>query len=74
VDRHRLPTLFQLDIGLARDVAVRRAVLTFSADAFNVLNRGTTLQVSRDVELPAFSRAREILRPRILRLGVRCTF
>jgi hypothetical protein len=41
-----------------------------AVEAFNLLDAATTLQVARDVELPAFSRAREIVRPRLLRLAV----
>jgi hypothetical protein len=43
-------------------------------DVFNLLNAGTTLQVTRDVELPAFDRPREIVRPRIARLGLEWWF
>jgi hypothetical protein len=39
-------------------------------DAFNLLNASTRLQVARDVELAAFGRTREIVRPRVLRLGL----
>ena len=41
-----------------------------AVDVFNLLNRATTLQIARDVELPSFGRPREILRPRIVRIGL----
>src|SRR5262249_2127135 len=74
LDTYRLPTLFELDLRLSRELALRGGRLTAGVDAFNALNRGTTLQVSRDVELPAFSRAREVLRPRELRLALEYAF
>jgi hypothetical protein len=70
LDRYRLPPVFLLDVRLGRAIALRRGTLRLDLDAFNVLNRGTTLQVARDVEQPAFARPREILRPRIVRLGL----
>ena len=33
-------------------------------------NAATRLQVARDVDLPGFDRPREIVRPRLLRLGL----
>jgi hypothetical protein len=69
-DRYRLPPVVLLDVRLGRAITLRRGTLRLDLDIFNVLNRGTTLQVARDVEQPAFARPREILRPRIVRLGL----
>jgi len=74
LDAFRLPALVLLDARLARRFAVGRTTLTASVDAFNLLNRSTTLQVARDFELPAFDRPREIMRPRILRVGLELAF
>jgi hypothetical protein len=74
LDAFRLPALLLLDARLARGFALGRTTLTASVDAFNLLNRSTTLQVARDFELPAFGRPRELLRPRILRAGFELTF
>jgi hypothetical protein len=74
LDRYRLPALFELHARLERAVVLPSGRLTLGADVFNLLNSATLLQRSRDVELPAFSRPREILRPRILRLGVEYSF
>jgi len=74
VDAFRLPALVLLDARLARGFAVGRTTLTASLDAFNVLNRSTTLQVARDFELPNFDRPRELVRPRIVRIGVEVAF
>jgi hypothetical protein len=74
VDSFRLPAVVLLDARLARGFAVGRGTLTAAADVFNLLDRGTALQVSRDVELPVFGRARELMRPRIVRLGLEYAF
>jgi len=74
LDTYRLPAVVMLDARLAREIAVggRRARLLL--DVFNLGNRASALQVARDVELPAFARAREIARPRLVRLGVELLF
>jgi hypothetical protein len=74
LDRYRLPTVFTLDLRAQRPLPIRRGTLLATIDVFNAPNRATTLQVSRDVELPAFSRAREVLRPRLVRVGLEYTF
>ena len=74
VDAFRLPALVLLDARLARAFAVGRATLTASVAAFNLLNRSTPLQVARDFELSNFDRPRELLRPRIIRVGVEVAF
>jgi hypothetical protein len=43
-------------------------------DVFNLLDRATTLQVTRDVELPSLGRPRDLLRPRVLRFGLQYRF
>lgn len=74
LDSFRMPALVLLDARLARGFALGRATLTASVDGFNLLNRSTTLQVARDFELPAFDRPRELLRPRIVRVGLELGF
>jgi hypothetical protein len=69
-DAYRLPPLWLFDLRLARGFRVGRGTLTLQADVFNATNRSTTLQVVRDIELPNFDRPREIVRPRIVRLGL----
>jgi hypothetical protein len=70
LDRYRLPGLVLLDLRLSRGFGVGKGRLTVALDLWNAANAGTTLQVARDVELPAFDRPREIVRPRLLRLGL----
>jgi hypothetical protein len=70
LDTYRLPPLALLDARLERDVSWRGGTVTLALEAFNLLDTASTLQVARDVDLPAFSRPREIVRPRLLRLAV----
>jgi hypothetical protein len=74
LDAFRLPALVLVDARLAREIPVRRARVTAFVDAFNALDTATTLQVARDVELPALDRPREIVRPRLVRGGVSVRF
>ena len=74
LDAFRLPALVLVDARLARDVRAVRGTLTAFVDAFNLLNTAATLQVARDVELPALDRPREIVRPRLIRGGVSVRF
>ena len=65
-----MPSLWLLDVRLSRAFRIGRGHLTADLDVFNLLNDATTLQVARDVELAAFDRPREIVRPRIARIGL----
>ncbi|HEY3122303.1 MAG TPA: hypothetical protein VGL15_16880 [Vicinamibacteria bacterium] len=70
LDTFRLPALLLLDARVGRGFRLRGGSLRLAADVFNLLNRSTALQVTRDVELSSLGRAREILRPRIVRVGL----
>ena len=70
LDRYRQPGLVLLDLRLARGFGLGRGRLTVALDVFNATNTAATLQSARDVELPAFGRPREIVRPRLMRLGL----
>jgi hypothetical protein len=74
LDAFRLPALVLVDARLSRDVQVAPVTVTAFVDAFNLLNTAATLQVARDVELPALDRPREIVRPRLIRGGVSVRF
>jgi hypothetical protein len=74
IDAFRLAPLALLDARVERSVRMGRGTLVAGVDAFNVLNRATTLQVTRDVEAPSAGRPREILRPRMIRFGVEYRF
>ena len=74
VDSFRLPTLALVDARLQRALRVGPGALTLAVDAFNLLNRATTLQVTRDVDLPSFARARDLVHPRIVRFDLEYRF
>lgn len=74
VDSYRLPSLVLVDARLARGFTLGPGRLSVSLDVFNLANAGTELQVARDVELAGFDRTREIVRPRIFRLGLSWLF
>jgi hypothetical protein len=74
LDAFRLPALVLLDVRLAKAFGVGKASVTAFLDAMNAANTSATLQVARDVELPAFDRPREIVRPRLLRAGLDVRF
>jgi hypothetical protein len=74
LDSYRLPSLWLLDVRLSRSFRIGRGSLTADVDVFNVLNSAAALQVARDIELAAFDRTREIVRPRIARIGLRYRF
>lgn len=75
LDTYRLPGLALLDLRLDRAFAIGSGGrLHLGLEAFNALNSAATLQAARDVELPAFPRAREIVRPRVLAVVARYTF
>jgi hypothetical protein len=74
LDSHRLPTLLTADARLARAFRLGRGRLRATADVFNAANASTTLQATRDVEAPALGRPREVLRPRLVRLGLEWSF
>lgn len=73
-DTYRLPPPVLLDVRLAREIPLGRQRVTVIADVFNALNAATALQVARDIELPTFDRPREIVRPRLVRLGLEYRF
>ncbi len=74
LDSFRLPTLVLLDARLERGFSMAGGELRLAIDGFNLTNSARSLQVARDVELPVPGRRREILQPRILRLGVEYRF
>jgi hypothetical protein len=74
LDSYRLPAVVLVDVGLSRALHAGPGSLTVGVDVFNVLNRATVLQVARDLELPAFDRPRELMRPRVARVSLSYRF
>jgi Carboxypeptidase regulatory-like domain/TonB-dependent Receptor Plug Domain len=74
LDDVRYPNLWDLDLRLAKSIAISRVKFLLSADAFNVMNSGTTLAQTRNLSSSAFAAINEIISPRIVRLGVKFQF
>jgi hypothetical protein len=74
VDAVRYDNVWDLDLRLAKNVKFGGAAITLSAEAFNIFNSNTVLQVNRQVNASTFGRINEILSPRIVRVGARLSF
>jgi hypothetical protein len=74
VDATRYDDVWDLDLRLAKNVRLGATAVTFSAEAFNVFNSGTTLQRIRQINSDTLGRIDEILSPRIVRFGARFSF
>lgn len=71
----RHPNVTELDLRLAKDIRIWRGGVTFSIDAFNVLNKQTVLQRDvRRLQLASSNRITELVSPRVFRLGARLNF
>jgi hypothetical protein len=70
----RLSTVTSLDVRVEKAFTIGRSNLIFDLDVFNVTNADTVLGREYDLRLSSFNRVREIMNPRILRLGLRMNF
>lgn len=71
-DQFRLPAIYVADLRLDKEFAATGNVsLTFSLDAFNILNENNVLWRSLALDAPQADYVEETLAPRIYRLGVR---
>ena len=69
VDDNRYPSLWDLDLRLAKDIKITgTARINVAADLFNVANSATELGRTRRLNSAAFGQLNDILSPRILRL------
>jgi hypothetical protein len=74
-DQFRTDDVYTLDLRLEKEFAVSNAMgLTFSIDAFNVLNESTVLRRDLNLSGPRSDFIDETLAPRIYRLGVRLSW
>jgi len=71
---HRLPGVTSLDARVGKEFRLQRVRLNVDLDLFNVLNSATVLGREYDLRLTTFNQVREIMNPRILRVGVRVNF
>jgi hypothetical protein len=74
VDEFRNPDIYTLDARVEKEVHLGRSNVIALLEGFNLLNRSDTLQVQTRVNTPSANEVREILSPRIIRLGARFTF
>jgi hypothetical protein len=75
VDTFRLPNVHSLDIRIEKAFRIRdRANLIVDLDVFNVGNLSTILGREYNRAVSTFDQVREIMQPRILRIGGRFTF
>jgi hypothetical protein len=70
----RLPAVTSLDLRVGKEFALQRIRLNLDVDVFNALNADTVLGREYNLRLAAANRVREIMNPRVLRLGVRVNF
>jgi hypothetical protein len=74
LDEFRFEDTWNLDLRLAKRVAVDHMNARVEFDLFNVFNNNVDLQRERNAASPNYYRLNQILSPRILRIGVRLTF
>lgn len=75
VDKFRLPAITSFDARAEKAFRIGRANLMFDLDVFNLFNSNTILGREYDVNAgSSFNQVREIMQPRILRLGARFNF
>jgi hypothetical protein len=74
VDEQRLPTVTSLDFRVGKEIAIQRTRINIDLDIFNILNQSTVLGREYDFRLTTFDNVKEIMNPRVLRLGLRFGF
>ena len=70
----RLPPVTSLDLRLGKTFAIRSTTANIDLDVFNVLNSATVLGRQYDLRFATRDAVREIMNPRILRVGFRFAF
>jgi hypothetical protein len=70
----RLPSVTSLDARVGKQFTWGQANLNIDVDVFNVLNSSTVLGREYNLRLTTADQVREIMNPRILRLGLRVNF
>jgi hypothetical protein len=74
VDQFRFPSVYTFDGRLEKDVKLQRANVTLLMEGFNLFNKAYTLQRQSRINTATANEVREILSPRIIRVGARFTF
>ena len=70
----RLPMVTSLDFRLGKQFQIQRVRMNVDLDVFNVLNSATVLGREYNLRLTSADTVREIMNPRIFRIGVRVGF
>jgi Carboxypeptidase regulatory-like domain len=70
----RLPSVTSLDFRVGKELAFSRARFNLDVDVFNLFNNATVLGREYNLRLTSADDVREIMNPRILRVGVRFNF
>jgi hypothetical protein len=74
VDAERLPNVWNVDLRLAKNIALGNSRFTLVADVFNVFNSGTVLRRVDAADSAAFNRIDQIMNPLLVRFGAKITF
>jgi hypothetical protein len=74
VGKNRLPTVHTFDARVSKNFTRRRFNVNLDFDVFNLFNSSKVLGRDYDLASSGFDQVREIVNPRILRLGVRFGF
>jgi hypothetical protein len=72
---YRLPNVHSIDFRVNKAVHIKQFTANFDVDVFNLFNQATVLEKQINLSVPASLNAvREIMNPRIIRLGIRVGF
>jgi len=71
---YRLPSVHSFDARINKLVKIDRLNINLDLDFFNLFNASTVLAKQLDLRLSGFNAVREIMNPRIIRLGARISF
>lgn len=74
VTRFRLPAVNSLDVRAEKAFKFQRVNAALDLDVFNILNSGTILGRQYDLRVTSYNQVREIMDPRVARVGVRVNF
>jgi len=74
IDDNRYDNLWDLDLRLAKTIAIQKTHFVVSGDLFNALNGNTVLGRNRQLNAGSFGTVNDLLSPRILRFAVKFQF
>jgi hypothetical protein len=74
VDEFRLPSMTSLDVRFGKEFTFKQTRWNVDLDVFNLLNSSTILGREYNLRLTTADTVREIMNPRVLRVGLRFNF